>query len=405
MARHPRFTFKKTTDGWKVEVPSTLSPTGKRQRFFYPTRDKAKDAAADLKKKHEEHGAKASPLSPGDTEDALQALKTLRGFNITLRQAALDWRQQHDDRAKSLTLRQAWERAETAREELSDRYKKDFGDWKRWLPDSLLDTPCSDIRPEDITKALTKITTGPTMWRVGARMLSVVFGDEVRGERLKANPCKRLDPPKKRKTDEVRILTVDELKALLAACVDYPDGLYRECSACRIPFAILAFAGLRPAEVERLGWEDIDLAQNNIRLSGSKTKTGRLRNVRIQPSLRAWLETWPEQNRKGPVCPGTWTRKAWRVRKAAGLDGREAQDVLRHSFGSYLLAYEGDRAALESDMGHQHVDTFFRHYHQHVIKKEAIKWWQVLPPGEKLGIIGAAPSPNPSSRRTDESAG
>ena len=63
MARHPRFTYRKTANGSKVEVPSALSPTGKRQRFFYETRDKAKEAAADLKKKHEEHGSQASPLS------------------------------------------------------------------------------------------------------------------------------------------------------------------------------------------------------------------------------------------------------------------------------------------------------------------------------------------------------
>ena len=72
------------------------------------------------------------------------------------------------------------------------------------------------------------------MWRVGARLLSVVFGDEVRAGQLKTNPCRKLDPPRKHKNDEVRILTPDKLKALSAACKDYDDGLYRDCSGCRI---------------------------------------------------------------------------------------------------------------------------------------------------------------------------
>ncbi len=46
------------------------------------------------------------------------------------------------------------------------------------------------------------------------------------------------------------------------------------------PFAILAFAGIRPAEVQRLTWDDIHLDQDNIRLGGRKTKTGKLSHPR-----------------------------------------------------------------------------------------------------------------------------
>ena len=92
-------------------------------------------------------------------------MKVLRGFNVSLHQAALHWKRHNDQRAKAVTLRKAWEQAETAREELSDRYKKDFADWKRWLPDSLLDTPCSDIEPQDVSNALTAI---PRVPRCGA---------------------------------------------------------------------------------------------------------------------------------------------------------------------------------------------------------------------------------------------
>ena len=118
---------------------------------------------------------------------------------------------------------------------------------------------------------------------------------------------------------------------------------------------------------------------NNIRLGGKVTKTGKTRNVRINPTLRAWIETISEKQRQGRVIPGRWTQKASRVRKEAGLDGLELQDALRHSYGSYKLATENDLNALKSDMGHQHCDVFFNHYHNAMTKEQAAPYWEVLP--------------------------
>ena len=41
MARKPVFDFTSTDRGWKVEIPSRFSPSGKRERAYFPTRDKA----------------------------------------------------------------------------------------------------------------------------------------------------------------------------------------------------------------------------------------------------------------------------------------------------------------------------------------------------------------------------
>jgi hypothetical protein len=45
MPRNPSFSFIETSSGWKVEIPSTLSQSGKRERAFFKTRDKARDFA------------------------------------------------------------------------------------------------------------------------------------------------------------------------------------------------------------------------------------------------------------------------------------------------------------------------------------------------------------------------
>ncbi len=134
----------------------------------------------------------------------------------------------------------------------------------------------------------------------------------------------------------------------------------------------------------------IDLELGVIRLGSSATKRARRRNVRIQPTLRAWLDTVPLEKRKGKVVPPRWTYRAARVRREAGIDGLEMADALRHSFGTYLLATENDIEALRSDMGHEHVRVFFNHHHKAMTKKEALPYWQVLPAGVKLATIQLA---------------
>jgi len=41
---------------WAVDIPRRLSPTGKRQRKFFPNRDKAHEFCGDHKEEHAEHG-------------------------------------------------------------------------------------------------------------------------------------------------------------------------------------------------------------------------------------------------------------------------------------------------------------------------------------------------------------
>ena len=53
--------------------------------------------------------------------------------------------------------------------------------------------------------------------------------------------------------------------------------------------AVCLFGGLRPfGEAPRLTWSQVNLADNEIRLEGQQTKTGRPRVV-MGRTLRAWF--------------------------------------------------------------------------------------------------------------------
>jgi integrase len=249
---------------------------------------------------------------------------------------------------------------------------------------AVLTMNCFDISAADIKRALGEVTKGATRWRNGLRYVSAILGDQVKAGLLTKNPAAAVAIARKveHEDDDVTIYTTDELKSLFAACIDYPVGEKdKRCAGCAIPFAVMAFSGIRPDEVTKLKWEHISLELGNIRVGEGVAKKASRRNVRIQPALAAWLNTVPEDKRKGRIIPPRWRYKAAKVRTKAGICGREKQDALRHSFGTYLLAVEGDLDALKADMGHAHMAVFFNHYHKAVTKADALPYWQILPPG------------------------
>lgn len=391
MAKTPSFDYRKTPKGWLVNVPGSVSDTGRFRRRYFATRDEAKTECQRLREIHNGTRALATDISPGLAEDATRAAALLKPFNVTLAQAAKFYADQHDTRSKAPTLSDAWDNAIRIRPNHRSRTLADFRSWKKALPETFLAMNVHDMTPEHITAALDKVTTGKTRWRTGLRYVATVLSDCVKGGTIKESPAKRVHVERKpESTEDVSIYSPEELRSLMDACRDYADGMDKACAGCSVPFAVMAFAGIRPDEVGKLRWDDVSLEMENIRIGPSIAKKARRRNVRIHPTLRAWLETIPEEKRKGKLVPPRWRYKAARVRREAGIDGHEKQDALRHSFGTYMLATENDLDALKQDMGHAHIAVFFDHYHKALTKREALPYWQVLPAGKTLSSIAVA---------------
>jgi integrase/recombinase XerD len=379
MARTPRFKVVQTEKGWRVNVPQSLSETGKRQQQFYPTREKANEFAKGLRDAFKEFGSQARNLSPGDTEDATKALELLKGYEANLTACARFYITHHDRRGRAPTMGDAMEAGIEIRKDLSTRYHQSLKNVKKRLPADFAAKNIVDLAPSDISIALSEMTDGATAWKNALRMFSAVLGDYVTEGTLHENPCARVALPKTKKNDEVTIYTVEQLKSLFGACRDYKDGTDPKCRTCAVPFAFLAFAGIRPTELTRLRWDEVNMTNGYIRIGGGISKMGKTRNVRINKTLKAWIAILPESERVGKIVPGRWRQKSTRVRKEAGLDGRELQDALRHSYGSYMLAVETDDSALKADMGHQHWDVFFNHYHNATTPEQAAPYWKILP--------------------------
>lgn len=405
MARKPQFKFHKSPAGWWVSCPPSLSESGKRERHFFKTRDMARDYAESLRERTRKHGEAATAIPPSMAEDAFRAMEILADFNVTLTQAARFYAESHDKRAKAPTLAEAWKNAMAKRSNHRSRYMADLKAWQKALPARFLEKNCHDISHDDIRKALDATTDGPTRWKNGLSIISAVLGDVMKAGLIDRNPARSVHVARRPDhDDDVTIYTPAELKALFAACKNYPKGEQdRLCAGCAVPFAIMAFAGVRPDEITKLRWEDVSLELRNIRIGAGVAKKATRRNVRINDTLAAWLETVPADQREGKIIPARWRYKAAKVRIEAGIDGREKQDALRHSFGTYTLATENDLDALKADMGHEHVRVFFNHYHKAMTKAEALPYWQVLPPGVEPPTITAVPAPAPDATAPDTS--
>ena len=134
------------------------------------------------------------------------------------------------------------------------------------------------------------------------------------------------------------------------------------------------FAGLRPSEIRKLDWADVDLDDALITVRSSKT--GRKRFVKIQPNLSAWLT--PHRRDEGKVVAPANFRKSYAAdRAAAGLSDWPV-NCLRHSFGSYWLAQFNDINALAVQMGNS-PDMIEKHYRQAVRPREAHRYWALTP--------------------------
>ncbi len=175
---------------------------------------------------------------------------------------------------------------------------------------------------------------------------------------------------------EIQIFTVEEMSDLLSAAREE-----------LIPWlAIGAFAGLRTAEIKRLDWSEVNLAEGHVEVKAKKSKTGSRRNAPLLPNLAAWLA--PYANSTGPVTPfaNMVNQINWLVEDVNKLRKQRGNKTpmnwkhngLRHSFASYRIALVKDVAQVSYECGNTPA-MIHEHYRKVVTETEAKKWFDLMP--------------------------
>lgn len=175
-------------------------------------------------------------------------------------------------------------------------------------------------------------------------MLHGLFEFALRHEWCDKNPIKRIER-KKVVEKEIQPLKLSETKRLIKTA-------QRESPVYAIVAALLVYTGIRPREVRRLTWRDIDTEEKTITVRSQCSKTGGVRQVEIPPVLNRLLITHKSQN-SSHICPTDWQRRWRKIRDNSGFRGRWVQDVLRHTYASFHAKNYADLPRLQLNMGHR----------------------------------------------------
>ena len=194
----------------------------------------------------------------------------------------------------------------------------------------------------------------PSQFNKGRAMLHALFEFALRREWCDRNVVKLVE---KRKFAEKEILPLS-LPDIRGLFVTAKSRKYRDCTAA---VALMIWAGIRPKEVCRLEWRDIDFDDNSITVRARCSKTGGIRHVEMCSVLKRWLLKFRGEA-GSRICPGNFRRKWKDIRDASGFKGAWIQDVLRHTYASYYAKHFKNLSRLQLNMGHRDKMLLYSRY-------------------------------------------
>ena len=246
---------------------------------------------------------------------------------------------------RTVTFEKAVAAALEARKERRSRTQSDFRYITRRFMKrckGLAQRRVRSIRSEECARYIEEAFDTPSQRAKARRVLSGVFGTAMKRGWCSENPVARVEVPTV-KENPIEILTSQEIERLLQNARQYEGG------CCLAAVGLMLYAGIRPHEVARMGWEDIDMDGRSICIAPQHSKTGGARLVSIHAPLLRLLQTCKQGGR---ICPPQWLRHWRELRKQAGFTTWQP-DVLRHTFASYHLRYFRDYTALQYETGHR----------------------------------------------------
>jgi integrase len=369
-----------TVDGkryWQVTSPKL---GGGRNRRTFKNRDEAK-AYFDLAKAQVQNfGSAAMSISDGLRTEAVKCAEELNRFGETIATAT----RFYIDHLTAINNSQTVSHVVNALRDAckadgkSVRYLRDLKYRLGRFSDDFGTRPIASLTTAEIDQWLRGLGLGSVSRNTFRRRLVTLFKfAKTRGwcQTVPAAESTRV----REVSEEIGILTPSELAGLLSVANEE-----------MIPYwAIGAFAGLRPAEIERLDWADVNLQRKWIKVHAKNSKTASRRLVTIEPNLLAWLR--PFDGRTGRVAPENLREKVLsdrgRATEAGHLTRKWPSNALRHSFASYHLARFNDAAKLALQLGHAGQDLIFRHYRELVTPVDAKRYWKIEPSSKTKKIV------------------
>lgn len=226
--------------------------------------------------------------------------------------------------------------------------------------------PLAELNHERIDGFLVRMQAGPRSKNNFRRVIGTLlrFG-QIRGYVAKDHPGISFVEKATQTEGEVVVFKPGEMRQLL-------DHAGPELVPA---LALCGFAGIRPEEVKRLGWESIHLDEGHIEIRAAMAKTKVRRLIPITDNLRAWL--LPHRKASGPVQPfSNLCNQFLKLARRLGMPWK--RNGLRHSFISYRVALTRDVASVAIEAGNSPA-IISRNYLKCVTAEEAGRWFEIRP--------------------------
>ena len=198
------------------------------------------------------------------------------------------------------------------------------------------------LTPQDCREALQAAYPTPSQRKEARAIMSGACSGGARQGWCSENPVRLVDAPAVQEK-EIKPLCLAQVQQLVQVAQCKPHR------AALPSLGLMLHAGVRPQEVVRLDWQDIDLEEREICLAPRHSKTGGARRIPISAPL---LQLLRRHRGSGRICPPNWRHRWQHLRREAGFSDW-VPDVLRHTYASYYVKQHHDITGLQLSMGHR----------------------------------------------------
>lgn len=352
---------------------------GKRFRLYRSSREEAEKTAKQKTAELKDLGRLATTLGPSERLEAADCFKRLAPLNARLSDVVTDFIKRHPMGGMGRTLEQVVKELIGKKREGNrrKRYVDDL-EWKlRKFCEVYPNRPITSFSAEDIEAYLDRHPHWkPRTVSSIVQALKVFFYYGIKRGYSTENPCLRLELAKP-DDKEVQILPVSEIKRLLDLAAPRGEEFFYDCTTY---LAIGFFSGIRPEEMEKLQWEQVDFENKTIAILSSSAKGRARRIVDMSPNLMAWIRPYYDMDHgAGSVLPISVRVLRDQMRRAAKLD-RWPQNVMRHCFASYHFAKHRNEPLLMQLMGHGDDGRILHNHYRALVQPNAAEaFWNIFP--------------------------
>jgi integrase len=241
-----------------------------------------------------------------------------------------------------------------------DTYRRTLDDFCDTLPRAW---DVAKVTTDDVRRFLDRYNSHSPAYRAQKdSILRGFFAWLYVNEVIKRSPLERMLPPKRQNPDDIDVVSVstDEVRAMLAACQDWPE---------RLTLAVLAYMGPRRRAASRLRLSDYDRTGRRLRFreKGGKTiwkpvphELGRTLDAAIAAGVYDAPDAYLIPSLAMPRNNERDDRVIWKtVKRVAGRCGIECHThALRAAFAVFFDENHPDHVTTLKDLlGHKRIET------------------------------------------------